>query len=325
MSDNLEYEDGGHGRFILSDASREYIRGLHPWDRYFLYHDACRQLYHANPPNDAALSEPIIAAKGYQVIPELLGHDDTKILRDLLDERIDGQPVDLDGEPQWAAPLPWTMIRIQTVREILQRMLAGPLNDVLRGYFGCFYRIFSLSVTRAFPAKAEGSFRWHRDVEPPQQTHLMIYLTDSSDESGSTSFLDLEQTRSAAQAGYHFPSDGQRTGNLGEIADLAGVELRAEQPSLNAGDGGLFAASRILHKGNLPTAGNRDVMTLLFLPSSVPWDEYLKRDTAMTFVGQHPGVSSVEPFENVAIVRPPLTDIPEWALRGDLFPPKYGA
>lgn len=319
---NLPLEPGPNGRFTINDGNRPKLHAIHPWTLHHLYHDECRRAFReadGQLPRVAEGEEMI--ARGYRSFHGLLEQSEVDFLTGMIDQRI----ADSGGAPardEWGWSLPWNMLRIQAVRPIIARVFNGVLGDVLTQYFGCHFRLFSLSLTRGFPGSAQGSFTWHRDVEPPQQTHLMLYLTPSSDEGGGTSFIDLEETRRAATAGYHFPADAERVTHLRDLGPDGGA-FHPDKPTVAPGDGILFGAPRVLHKGMLPTAGHRDVMTALILPSPVPWEEYLARGTARVFVTQHPGVSSIDPFEDRVIERKPLTHVPDWALAGDLFPPNY--
>ena len=215
------------------------------------------------------------------------------------------------------------MARIHAVRQIIPTILNGPLGKALEAYFGSYFRLMSLSLVRGFPGETQGSFMWHRDFEPPQQTHLMIYLTDSSETTGGTSFLNLEETKIAAESGIHYqPDDIDRPDTIEKMEEKVGRKLHPYRPDLKAGDGILFGAPRILHQGNLPKEGWRDTLMMLFLPSPVPWDEFLAKDTKKFFVTRHPGASFIEPFSG-QILPSRTHDVLEWAAMGEMFPPEY--
>lgn len=71
------------------------------------------------------------------------------------------------------------------------------------------------------------------------------------------------------------------SGPLEAIADLATLfpsddtSISPVRPALSAGDATVFTPSRILHRGDLPGAGVRDLLVLNILPSLNPWDREL--------------------------------------------------
>ncbi len=321
---NISFEQGQNGRLILTPESRAMIMEMHPWERYTAYHDYCRQIYRQNNPAGQSLPEPQVSNLGHQVLPNLISPEDVAALQQLLDERVDGPNLDADGNPMWFASLPWTMMRINVVRQVLGRMFAGDISKALEAYFGSYFRIMSLSLVRGFPGKADGSFLWHRDYQPPQQFHLMVYLTDSNEEGGGTTFLNFEDTKAAAYAGIHFQSmDKERFYSIKDMEAKVGRPMTTYRPEMTAGDGVMFAAPRILHQGNRPKAGQRDTLQLLMLPSPVPWDEYLAREPGRVFVSEHPGAAFFEPFEGTGLAKNDDVPVCDWAVATMMFPPGY--
>ncbi|HBC08344.1 MAG TPA: hypothetical protein DC046_12310, partial [Rhodospirillaceae bacterium] len=72
---------------------------------------------------------------------------------------------------------------------------------------------------------------WHRDYQPPQQFHLMVYLTDSNEEGGGTTFLNFEDTKAAAYAGIHFQSmDKERFYSIKDMEAKVGRPMTTYRP-----------------------------------------------------------------------------------------------
>ena len=105
------------------------------------------------------------------------------------------------------------------------------------------------------------------------QILIMVYLTDSGAHSGSTSFLNLEQTRAAAQAGYSFPNLDERIAEIDKVFAACDRPPALNRPKLAAGDAVAFAAPRVLHRGHSPETGFRDALLLILQPSFVPWSQ----------------------------------------------------
>ncbi|MAY67803.1 MAG: hypothetical protein CMM77_11810 [Rhodospirillaceae bacterium] len=317
----IEYEMTPSGRLILDQGSQDAVIAMDPWSRHHAYHLICRDKYRETAGAVDPQPETDMAKNGFQVLPGLLTADQVSQVRAMMDDRIGGReerPVKFED---WAQPLPWNMARIHSVRQVLASAFDGPLSQVIEAYFESYFRLLSVTVTRAHPAPAKNSFLWHRDIEPPQQTHLMIYLTDSSPETGGTSFLNLADSRISAENGYSFKNFEERSASLESIEQKAGKSFEVHRPALKAGDGVLFAAPRILHRGELPTKGVRDAITVLMLPSPVPWQEFLAGSPGRVFVTEHPASAFIEPFGDGMLEKTGMLTPPNWASLGEFFPP----
>ncbi|MAO55587.1 MAG: hypothetical protein CMM61_07810 [Rhodospirillaceae bacterium] len=321
----IDFQIDANGRMKLSAEDLARFAAMDPWQRHRIYHDVCQQAYAAaQASSDAPDTGRPLIEKGFEVVPQVLGAEDVAQIRGLLDDRV-GQGEGRTESDGWAAPLPWNMARIHVLRQALEHVFNDTVTQALENYFQSYFRVMSLSVTRAFPAPARNSFLWHRDIEPPQQTHMMVYLTDSTEESGGTSFLDLDDSRAAAENGYSFKNLDDRLESLAGIEEKAGRTFKVNRPALRAGDSVLFAAPRILHRGELPRAGCRDAITILMLPSPVPWRDYLAGRPADVFVAQHPASAWINPFDDQNLVRTGGVIPPDWAHVCDMQPPSDGA
>lgn len=319
----FRYQQGDNGRMVLEPNIREQLLEISSWSRYFAYHDMCRQLYRQSHPDAATRPLPDISRAGFQRFSALVSPEQVASLVQLLDDGVAGPDLDEAGKPMWLGSLRWTMARIHVVRQTLATIFGGPLGAALEGYFGSYFRVMSVSLVRGYPGQASGSFLWHRDYQPPQQTHLMVYLTDSSEEGGGTTFLDLEDTKAAALSGFHFHgTDESRVDTIEKLEAKVGKRLTTHRFDLKAGDGVLFAAPRILHQGNRPKTGWRDTLMVLVLPSPVPWEAFIAKDTAKYFITRHPGAATIEPFEDTSLPRENFS-CPDWAALGEMFPPGY--
>ena len=94
---------------------------------------------------------------------------------------------------------------------------------------------------------------------------------------GGTDFLGCEATERLAAVGYGFPLLEARLPDLTDLALRAGVDYPPPFAALAPGEGFLFRARDVLHRGILPTRGPRYVLSLVVLPSPETWKESLER------------------------------------------------
>lgn len=314
---------------VHPECAEEFVK-LPPMRRHALHHKICGTLYAhrgvAPPPGDCEL-----AAKGVAVLRKVLSKKAAAELSRGAGVAIKAM-YDGDAAPVTSEKSAHTVICDAALKgrviEALPKVLDDERTAMLERYYGCHFRIDHLRIYRTFPApEAVVSFRWHRDGAPMAQVHIMVYLTDSGNKSGSTSFLDLEQTRLAAEAGYHYPDVARRTRDVNKVFAGTRHEPKVNQPKVRAGDAIVFAAPRVLHQGNLPATGFRDVLLLVLLPSLEPWRQDIAGGTDRLFVHDSKGTLLTNPFEagspdvewearlNTSFSLEP------WVRNGELFPP----
>src|SRR6185312_1060967 len=77
-------------------------------------------------------------------------------------------------------------------------------------------------------------------------------------------------------AGYFGVTSTERTVDLASLAARERVPYRPISFALAAGDAVVFNTNT-LHRGGLVTRGYRDVISMVILPSRVPWRQHLDR------------------------------------------------
>jgi hypothetical protein len=210
---------------------------------------------------------------------------------------------------------------------VLDKVFCPQVVADLEGYLGCHFRIDSVSVYRTHPVeKSTISFQWHRDMAPMSQVHLMVYLTPGGDECGATEFLDFQQTEEAAVQGYHYGALEDRTDDIDEIFAPVGKTATVTRSEMDPGDGLIFPAPRVLHRGWLPKKGFRDVMLFLLLPGMVPWN-YEVEDFGIDhmFLSADKNTLHANPFipfnPNIVEEKAFVIEIPgDWVFLGAMFP-----
>ncbi len=319
MSINIErIEDG---KFVFSDPrANAVVAQMDPWDRHVIYHRLCQQIYSQSPDAARASETNDLKSQGFQTVRSVVTEADNEALRAMLDHKCLVAADRISDQQVAQINVTWNRPQVLAVRDMLPGIFSRGLGEALEVYFGAYFRIVSLSLARTVPIAAnECSFMWHRDAEPAQQTHIMLYLTESTVQTGSTSFLTFADTRAAAQQGYSYPLPDQRVADLDDWQGIAEQSITPVRPDVNAGDALIFAASRVLHKGNAPIDGHRDAITMVVLPSPVPWQDYLERNPDI-FVERHHGSAAIEPFGGTIMSDDGRRYAPGWAVGAGIMP-----
>ena len=170
-----------------------------------------------------------------------------------------------------AVPRPIDMFGIE-----LLDIFDGPLGDRLRRGYGAEFRIEWLDCYRTYPGERRASWQWHIDNVPPYFVKILLYLTDSDTETGTTEFISSTDTRALMSVGYFGVTPSERTVELETFAARKQVSYQPTSFTLNAGDAVIFSTNSF-HRGGLVRRGYRDVMSFAILPSRVSWREHLAK------------------------------------------------
>ena len=315
--------------FHARDEDMEAIVAMEPFQRHVGFHRACRQVY----PADQERQPSDLSRKGLGLYPGLLTAEQageiSLLAGAILEEKVpDGAFGPLPSAPGEAnVTVPPDERMTEAVFNVVDRIFRPQVVTDLEGYLGCYFRIDSASVYRTHPVeKSTISFQWHRDLAPMSQAHIMVYLTPSGDNRGATDFLDFQQTQEAAAQGYHYGTFENRTDDIDEIFAPLGKTAEVTRPELDPGDGLIFAAPRVLHRGWLPEKGFRDVLLFVLLPSLVPWN-YEIEDFGMDYMFLSDGKNTLlaNPFIpfNPSIIEEKAGDLKipgDWIYLGNMFP-----
>jgi hypothetical protein len=294
------------------------------WQRYWLFHRICQDHYlrtHGGPPAAVAGGNALVE-KGVSLHPSLLNLGGCNALMQSIDQHMEEAVGDGPKDLQYI--IPWTAFRANLLRRVLPQVISPEITATLEEYYGCHFQILAINMRRNFPSREQDvSFIWHRDFEPSQQVHLIVYLSGASDEGGRTEVLDAAATRAAAEAGYGFASLSERTDDLDRVFGRPASDVKVITPEFKPGGGLLFAAPRNLHRGRLPKSHWRDTLLLVFVPSPISWRERLAH-TFENVLMNGPAVTSsmVNPllkFAHSSLDNHGLP--PDWASLGALYPP----
>lgn len=163
-----------------------------------------------------------------------------------------------------------------TCLEILDTVFGGALDGILTEHFSCEYFVFKFSIGITDPTPdPDLSMLWHMDSGPPAFVNLLIYLNGSKQHGGTTELLDRAVSKRLWDAGYN-PKLEDRLDDLALLARRAGAKYKPVAEPVGAGEGVLFDARYVLHRGQVPTTARRYLLSLCILPSVLPWRESFK-------------------------------------------------
>ena len=327
--DRLEFTVDGRGIVQLPPTLRGFVNEGSAWRRHWLHHLICQKIYQQKhdgaPPADTAAGDDLIE-RGYHLFP---GSTEPQICEQYVHMFDDflalGNNSAENEHGRSYYPIPWSHQKGAMMRLNLTEFLTSDVTAALEAYYGSYFQIISIAMRRHLPQRETlASFQWHRDFEPPQQTHLIVYLNGASDTTGATSVLDLESSKKAANAGYSYRSAEDRTDGLDNVFDGSIKDASILTPELSSGGSMLFAAPRVLHRGVLPKIGYRDTLLFLFIPSPVPWQERIGSSFAKILrndnIRNSRFIDPFNEFSDISFAPPAYT--PSWIVDGNMFPPE---
>ena len=185
---------------VLIEETAAKLSQLGPFHTHANFHRLCTLVYKQNKNPPPPERESDLSRLGYQVIRSFTSNQVATTFSEIYTGEIKG-----DGVATNTPITPSDDLKLK-IMDLITSCMTIDVEHLIEGYFGSFFRIdhFQLMRTQVAP-EAEVSFRWHRDLEPVSQLHIMLYLTDSNEGDATTVFTSLEDTRRCAKHGYTFP------------------------------------------------------------------------------------------------------------------------
>lgn len=156
------------------------------------------------------------------------------------------------------------------ISEIVIKILNPKITTKIENYLESHFAISHVMFAEAFPDAAPiTSFRWHYDVGPSSQTHIMVYLDDADETGGRTEFLNYDDSQKIRDSGYNPIVASER------LLDITDIDPSVEviKPSPEVGDMIIFNATKIYHCGIHPTKKTRKVVFIILHSDFAPWTE----------------------------------------------------
>lgn len=309
----------------LSPETRAAVEQMGPFAQHALFLLCCQQL-HQSQGGKAPDPESPLAKIGFTVQRDLINADEIAELRAMIDASLDREPepfVPTSDDPGYN--ISWLDTDKARATQILHKAFSGAIDTLIHGFLGSNFLIRTVTGGRLFPSERQTvSYQWHRDGELPHQIHVILYLTDLSDESGSTDLIPIEDTKAVAEAGYDFPGYKDRKSDLSEEFARVGREQKPYRVEAKAGDALVFTPNRVLHRGVQPIAGARDALLAVVLPAPMPWQLTLQHNFARMYQPRHLLNVASDPFAGY-YPKWDVNRVPLWVKQFLMSPPDWGS
>ncbi len=149
----------------------------------------------------------------------------------------------------------------------LASLLTQEIIRTVEACFSSYFKTCSVNIYRIMPTPRpeDSSFLWHFDKSPRQMVKLMIYLDDSTGETGAFRLKPKPLSYKLKRAGFW---DRWKAEPFREVLNEGASTRVFEGPM---GTAVLFSAGECIHKATSPLHGHRDVVTFTLHPSLWPW------------------------------------------------------
>jgi hypothetical protein len=249
----------------------------HSWlinHRYKSYHREAARLFKPIPSSAArfdGVSDQIeqFRRDGFLIIPSALDASASSALKSKVDRLFDG-----DAETfQVSSGLIRLVDGAEQLPEVT-RLLHGRVEQIVEGYFRSHFKLYTMSFYRTIPddSTPASSFLWHFDNTPDEEIKLMIYLDDVREETGAFRFKSLDTSEQARARGFWHRDDYECARDIFE--DPSSTVVAEGGPGTIV----LFRQGRVVHKATAPTRDHRDAVTMVAIPSVLPWREHYARN-----------------------------------------------
>jgi hypothetical protein len=259
--------------------------------RYRNYLAAARRCYKKPKPPSAEAVEraSLFRRDGYVIIPSPLSPADAAKLKEKVDM--------LFNEKTDVLQVTSGLFRLidgsERVPEVI-RLVASQVAEVVETYFGSHFKLYNMSFYRTVPDSAAPvtSFLWHFDNSPDEEIKVMIYLDEVTEETGAFRFKNLDVSEQARALGFWHRDQYEKARHIFENPESTVAAVGGPGTAI------LFRQGRVVHKATSPEHSHRDAVTMVIIPSLMPWREHYAR---------HRHLLST----NAGLCKNPWTDEPE--------------
>lgn len=148
--------------------------------------------------------------------------------------------------------------------------------QTVENYLQAYFKIYWVQVYRTLPTAhaPEKSFLWHVDNCPRETLKLMVYLTDTRENTGAFRLKPRPLSRSLIARGFWDRAQNVRFEQ--DLEDAASTVVFEG----GKGTGILFLNWGCIHRAKHPELSHRDVAVFNLVPSTTPWDEHARQNRA---------------------------------------------
>lgn len=255
-------------RLFLFENNRELATNI----LYEAYHFKAKRFWKkakgTHPAHYAEKAEAF-ARDGYYVIPPVRDRVLLQALCKKVDSLFDRSELCLNLSPG--------LLRLKDGYELLpevESFLTAEIAAIIEHYFQSYFKIYSVNVYRIVPEVNEPkqSFLWHLDNCPRSVIKLMVYLDDTTEETGAFRLKPRALSEVLLRQGFW---ERARNDEFASTLEDHSSTRVIEGP---VGTCILFQDGRCVHKATFPRGGHRDVVTFVMQPSDIPWQAHLGKN-----------------------------------------------
>jgi hypothetical protein len=153
----------------------------------------------------------------------------------------------------------------------ITKFYTDEIVQTIENYYQSFFKIYWVQVYRTEPTdkQPDASFLWHVDNCPPQVLKLMVYITDTKENTGAFRLKPRPLSRQLIDRGFWDRSKNHR------FADVLNDNSTTQVFEGPKGTSILFQNWGCVHRAKHPEIDHRDVAVFFMMPSLVPWDQHL--------------------------------------------------
>lgn len=179
--------------------------------------------------------------------------------------------------PEFCTSLTEGAVRLRNSIEIIpeiSQFITKDIVNVIESYYGSFFKIYWAHIYRTLPTDKDPdtSFLWHVDNCPSQVVKLMVYLTDTRENTGSFRLKPRPLSKQMLDQGFW---DRSRNDRFTHILNDTSTTKVFEGPK---GTSILFLNWGCVHRAKHPEVLHRDAAVFFLVPSLAPWDQHLREN-----------------------------------------------
>jgi hypothetical protein len=150
--------------------------------------------------------------------------------------------------------------------------LAPPVTETLERFYRSHFKIYFIDVHRLIPMDGPpvSSWLWHSDNNPAPVLKVMVYLTDTTEQTGAFRAVPWPLSRSILRRGFRDRNHAEPF--LAELNDRANQVIMEGKPGTV-----MIFTNNLLHKATPPRERFRDTVVFEVCPSPIPWADHLPR------------------------------------------------
>jgi hypothetical protein len=245
-----------------------------PWSlnrRYAAFHAEARKRYRPTPlASDPEVREAAASFErdGFLILPSALDPESAERLKSKVDSLFEQER----NLFRVGSGLFRLIDGAEQLPEVID-LVSGKVAAILETYYKSNFKLYNASFYRTVPDESvpESSFLWHFDNCTDEEIKIMVYLDKVTTETGAFRFKSVATSERARAAGFWHRDDYDKARDV--FDDPSTTVVAEGEPGTVI----LFRQGRVVHKATAPRMDHRDAVTMVVIPSLIPWREHYAR------------------------------------------------